>query len=283
MGVAIDPQVNGWFDSGHESGAVHVSDATGEAARVPFRAGQYYASVTGGAATVANSALLIENPDGTGSSLTVTVPAGLGPGARLWYPFGGSLFGVRWQAADGTPDFSVSVDGEAVLVEGRDARVTAEGITTQLLDTAAQAITHRHLDPTERHLAELTFVSDASASRSWTLFGVLLDRRAGYQEPIRRLHNIPPVTLTTSQVAIGVQGANAQRVLSGVRKVVYYNGTAGAVDVTIQYNGTAVWKKSLAAGEVVEFDFGGVTAVNALWTHAASAGSSITATVIGGY
>jgi len=130
-------------------------------------------------------------------------------------------------------------------------------------------------------LAAALSAGDAGgASRSVLLFGLLLERRAGYQEQPRVGQLLTPVTLTTSQVAVPGTPTTATG-LRTIRKIVYANTTAGAITVTVQSNAVTIWSRSIAANSTEELDFGIPVGYTSLITHAASAGSSVNATVVG--
>lgn len=274
---------DGWIDSGHESGAVTVLRGDGDPVMVPFRIYSHYVEPMGtGAATWQNS-LYTTNPDRSGSGYYVSVPNGTGNAVRIWVPFFGRCFGVRWYSTQTTPDFTVVVDGEAVKVEGWPIWLTNEGITSQLLDARSALVTHDNLDPRKRHIAQINFVSNPSSSRAWVLFGALLDRRAGYPDPRAYVHAGIPGVLTNAQVAIPLVGGTFQ----GIRKLIYVNLTLSMKTVTIQNGGVTVTEIVLAAmgatGSTGEFDPGDVISVTSDWTHAASANTAVNYQVIGAY
>lgn len=278
--IGIDPQANGWLDDGSEGGAIRTREAHGPLVMVPLKTLHYYAQITGSAAATRNTSTMTSNPDGTGTNIQMQVVSGTGNSVRIWFPFTGSAFGVYFLRATTTPDFTVVVDGEAREVKGYYDVLVTEGIT-QIVGSA-QVVTHDNLSDGE-HVAEIILTGDASATKTLVFFGVLLDSNAGYQAPPRLLHNPRIVALTTADVAIPfAPPTSAERTLLGIRKVFYYNSTAEAVTVTIKYLADVIWKKEVPANSTVEFDPGGVTAINNGWYQSASA-TGVTATIIGGY
>lgn len=275
-----------WVDDGHESGAARVRSVAAELVCYPFREGNYRAEVQGSAAITYQGGGFTANPEGLPRSLTIGVPAGTGNGARIYYPFHGRAFGVRWQSFNTVPDFSVVVDGEAVRVPGWLPQLADAGITTQVIDSEAALLTHDNLDR-GRHLAEIVVVAPPTGTTTLQLFGVLLDRGAGYAELPRVQHTLPPADVPTSLTALTItSGSSAFPTARGVRGIIYTNTTGGALTVTLQYNSVQVWKKSIPADDSVTFDPLGLTNMliggTAGFAHIAS-GSGLKYTPILGY
>lgn len=283
----IDPQASGWYDDGSESGALRTREVRGDLVPIPFDPLQYYAELVGTATAAFQTTGVYSNPDGSATGINVSVPAGLTQGARLWVPFYGQAFGVRWRRDNSATDYiSVTVDGVPVAVNtGTLPLLEAEGLTTQITDAEARAVTHEHLDPGV-HVAEIAVVSDPSTTQSVTLYGLLLDSRAGYR-PLPRVGQVQTAsTLTTSAVEIPV-GRGTALAMRAIRKVLYVNTSAAAVTVTVKNSTNTLKVLYLAAtgnaGDCGEFDPGSAIAASAAFTHQASANTAVTATVIGEY
>lgn len=285
--ISLDPQAIGWEDDGSDSGVVRTRLLRGDLVEVPFRSLQFYAELAGGATATYQSTGVYSNPDGSGTGINVSVPPGVatGAGVRLWLPFSGRAFGVRWRRDRASmAAFSVAVDGQAVPVaSGLIPRLVAEGLTTQITDAQARAVTHDALPDDGPHLAELAFVSDPGATSTVTVYGVLLDSRVGYRQLPRVGQVVSTTVLTASAVEIPANRGNVLTFRS-LRKVIYANTTAGAITVTVKNGANTIWAKSIAANDTAELDFGGAgLAPSAAYTHQASAAASVNATVIGEY
>lgn len=280
--VTIDPQIQGVQEDGSPSGAVRTVRSDGVGVWVPIRNSDYVIENTGSTASFAESGFDY-NMDGSGQGINISVPATSGNGVRIWVPFAGRIFGVRWRLLSSAADrFTVVVDGVPVQVSGRPDRLVSEGITISSLASQGIAITHDNLDPTKQHTAEIIVTADVGGSaRALTLFGWVLDKQAGYPEP-RRVDYISVVPTACPTSATAVSTGTAGSKVKGIRQIRYYNSSGGSLDVTVNYNGTAFWKTTLAAGGCAELTFPELVPINSLFTHLAS-GSGVVFTVIGGY
>jgi len=283
--LSIDPQANGWRDDGSESGLIRTEHVRGNLVPIPFDALQYYAELSGGATATSAPTGVYSNPDGSGTGVNVSIPSGADAGVRLWMPFYGRGFGVRWRRDSGltATNLSVVVDGEAVGVDtGNLPHLVAEAITTQITDAEARAITHPLLPNDGPHVAEIHVIRDPSATATITLYGFLLDERAGYRPLPRVAQMLTTTVLTAAAVEIPV-GRGTALAMRAIRKVIYTNITAGPVTVTVKNGANTVWARSIPANETIEFDPGTAIAASSAFTHQASAATSVNATVIGEY
>lgn len=287
-GPAIGVQATGWRDIGPNEGAVATVRSDADLVMVPFRNNNHYIEGIGDGAGLLTANAYTSNPDGTGSGMNVTTTTqGTSHGVRVWVPFNGRCFGVRWLSASTVKDFTVAVDGEAVGVEGWPAWLTNEGITTQLTNARAMALTHDNLDPMIPHVAQINFVGESSSVRSWVLFGFLLDKRFAFDRERSYVHYTPVGTLTAAAVAIPLSNGATDRTLRAVRKVLYYNTDASARIVTIKNGSTIIKTVYLAAagttGDSGEWDIGGDMPISSSITHQASVTSVVSYQVIGAY
>lgn len=289
MPESIELTANGWRDSAIPGGRIATVREDADPVRYPFHVSSYYVeAAASGSATFQESAFT-GNPDGTGSGFSVSVPGASGNGVRIYYPFHGRCFGVRWLAAYTTPDFSVSVDGERVKVEGWPPYLTSVGVDTEIISVEAQLITHDGLDPAKYHVAEIEFPvnPDYTTSHAWVLYGLLLDRRAGYTEQRRPVHGNAAGTLTNSAVAIPRTNVATERNFKTLWAVQYTNTDSSARLVTIKHGATTIAELLLAAtgadGATKTWGFGQELAVDSTWTHQASTTAVVNYQVIGGY
>lgn len=282
------------------SGEVQLSGLV----RVPFNLGNLSISTTGagGSANASfSSALVGSNPDGSDTGIAVNMPAiavGSPPfnSCRIFVPFYGSTFGIRWRADSGVTatNIDVVVDGEAVGVDCTwppGPYPTLSGFN--IASNEAMAITHRNLQTTGLHTAEIIINGpNVAPTTVIVLHGILVDRSAGYGD-LPRLGAIPTaVALTTTAVEIDTSRANAQQIARGIRKVYYINTTAAPITVDIQFNAVSFKRIVLAAtgtaGDSAEWDPGDIigpmvaSGAAALLKHKASA-VGVNATVQYGY
>lgn len=285
--IGIDPQIAGVVEDGSPGGAIRAVLTHGDAIDVPFRSLEYYAELTGGATAAYQTTGVYSNPDGSGTGLNISIPTDVtvGAGARIWLPFYGRIFGIRWRRDVGATatGISVTVDGVSVAVTPVAAltQLTDEGITTQITDTRARAITHRNLLDDGPHVAEIAIASVASVAATVTLYGYIADQRAGYQQLPRIAQVVSTTTLTAADVEIPVNRGNVLA-FRAIKRVIYTNTTTGTITVTVKNGANIMWQAAIPATSSATFDPGGVAA-SAAFTHAASAATSVNATVIGEY
>jgi hypothetical protein len=259
------------------SGRVLEVSGSGEVAlpelvRLPFNLGNLSISTTGAGGTgnaSFSSALVGSNPDGSDTGISVNMPAiaiGSPPfnSCRIFVPFYGSTFGIRWRADSGVTatNIDVVVDGEAVGVDCTwppGPYPTLSGFN--VASNEAIAITHRNLPTTGLHMAEIIVNGPTSGGNTIVvLHGILVDRYAGYTELPRLTAIATAVALTTTAVEVDTSRTNAQQIARGIRRVYYINTSASPVIVDLQYNGVSFKRLYLAAtgtaGDSQEWDPG---------------------------
>lgn len=270
-----------------------------ELVRLPFNPGNISVSTTGagGSANGSYSAALVgSNPDGSNSGFSISMPAiavGSPPfnSIRIFVPFYGSTFGVRWRADAGVTatNFTVVVDGEAVGVDCTwppGPYPTLSGFN--IAANEAQAITHRNLPTTGLHMAEICVNGPNTGANTVIVFhGIIVDDSEGYRE-LPRLNALGTgAVLTTALVEIDTSRTNAQQAARGIRKVYYINTSAGPITVDIAYNTVSFKRFYLTAagatGDCAEWDPGAAVGTLvasggvSLLKHKASAAASVTA------
>lgn len=243
--------------------------------KVPFREG-YFVVETGSMSFKDGG--YHSNEDGSDTAILVTVPAGINNGARMRFPFYGRKFGVRWQRDNSQCDFTVMIDGVAYSVSGTDSFYVNESVS--LTDGEALIVIEDSL-PDGIHYADIQVSAPTTGTNSLTLFGFLAERRAGYESrPRANSINGPFSTPTTST---GIARGNAPLKLKTIRKIIYTNTTASPITISITYNGTVIWSKSVLANDTLEWDCGANTTIpSSLLNHLASA-VGLNYTLIGGY
>lgn len=269
--------------------------------RVPFNPGNMGISTTGANGSANGSysqALVGSNPDGSDSGISISMPAialASPPfnSIRIFVPFWGSTFGVRWRLDAGVTNltnFTVTVDGDAVGVDTTwppGPYPTLSGFN--IVANEAMAITHRNLATTGMHMAEIQVNGpNTGANVALILHGFLADRKAGYTE-LPRLSAMPTagVLLTQTLVEIDSSRTNVQQAARSIRKVYYVNASGAAVTVDIAYNSVTFKRLYLAAsgsaGDTAEWDPGAPLAIGvasggaALLRHKCSALTAVTA------
>jgi hypothetical protein len=268
---------SGWQDDGTESGVVRTRLVRGELVPIPIQSGTYTAIQNGSSFVQQNDTGIESNEDGTGTNITIQASSGTAQGAGIQTILYGTVIGVRWRRDTSAANFSVMVDGVAYSVS---ATPLYNGVSITLTDTECLMVIAQHLTDGP-HSVGVYVPPDPSVTRTLQLYGFLLERRAGYLPKPRAQAVMTPVVLTTAGVEIPhLRGTTRQ--LSGIRKILYCNTTAGAITVTVQINSVTCWSRSIPANETYELDFGGITATDATYKHLASANSSVTATVVGG-
>lgn len=277
--ISLDPQAIGWQDDGSEAGVLRTQINRGDLVPVPFSTPtSYWLEQVGAGFATYTSGSLPENLDGTATGLKLSVAHGLNNGVRVWYPFRGRVFGLRWLAKSSqTAGTSVTVDGVSVsLGDPIPQALVAEGMTTQL-GTELGAVLFDDLPPGP-HLAEIVMTSDPVVDRALQLHGLLLDARAGYRAPTQGVAVLDSAACPTSATRIA-SGLNERA--SAVRKVIYLNTGASPATVTVLYSAAPIWMAAIQPNETATFDPGGLLSVTTQHTHQASA-AGVTATVLGG-
>lgn len=253
---------------------------TGEYVKIPFRNGYYYADNVGGTASFQSQGIY-DNEDGSDTGINISVPQGLNYGVRIRVPFYGTVFGVRFRHGATYTNFGVSIDGVAygavstqhTYLDNEAAGLT-DGESLVMIDTDL---------PDGLHYADIVLTSQSSTTSSLLLFGIIVEKRAGYEAKPRQQYIGSTIALTTSQTAVPLTSSGGSTTaIRGIRQIIYTNTGASSITVTIQNSGTVMWQKSISSGDTAIFDFGASTAIAGSITHAASV-AGINATVIGGY
>lgn len=260
------------------NGLIDAKLTRGDFIKIPFRSGYYYVDNVGGTASFQSQGIY-DNEDGSDTGITISVPQGLNYGVRIRFPFYGTVLGVRFRHGASYTPFGVSIDGVAygatatqhTYLDNEAASLT-DGESLVMIDTDL---------PDGLHYADIVLTSQASAASSLFLYGIVVEKRAGYESKPRNQYIAGTTAITTTQTAVSL-GSSTTAQVRGIRQIIYTNTSASAITVTIQNNSSIIWQKSIGAGDSAVFDFGSPTAVASIFTHAASA-TGVNATVIGGY
>lgn len=263
------------------AGRLRAELVRGDLAWVPFDPSQYTAGNTGSTVSF-NQGGFPDNPDGSNTLLYISVPTGLN-GARISIPFYGSVFGVRWRLnTTGFQIGSVTVDGETVAMQTEQPTVAAWGIGGLL--TQAMQVTHPLL-PERWHVGHIDIPAIPGSTNAIYLYGMLLEKRVGYERPPLRVGLMTQSTVTTAGITLGYSGSYAA---GWFRKILFYNIDSSAHAVTIKYGSNIIAAMPLTAagtaGAYWEWDQGmpaNVAGLNAI-TFSADANSVINYTIMGG-
>ena len=245
---------------------------------VPMIPGMFLSTITGSSAVT-----YIEggskNRDGSQSHLQMLRKGGLQQTCEVRAIVWGRTVGVRWERTSSSPAFIVTIDG--IPYRCPEPNPKFNGSAVSITDAFSQWIVARDLDDGPHSV--LIEVEPSGSDQTLLFYGWLLEKAAGYDSRAPRNRVVFDSTLTTSATAISHNGASTNPTgdLVTVRKIIYTNiHASAAATVTIKQSSNIIWQKSIAAGDSAEFDFGAPTGLVS-FTHQASAGSSINATVIG--
>ncbi len=278
--ISVDPQARGFRDDGTESGINRIEIDRGGWKPMSWRRGAYTSSMAG-TATVGLVGSLSGSALWTGSSVQATVPvnAAFGNGAVMGFWFHGNKFALRYVTGSGVPP-GCTIDGISYDVPLSEATAVNpitlsgvgydEGPLVRVADDLGEGF----------HYAELSFPGATSGStRSWVLHGYGVDNIEGYED--RSLEGRTGATqLTLTGTYQGMLSVTASTNVRTVRKLFFYNSTAGAITATLRHisYGT-IWVKAVPAGETVEWD-PGICMADGVELQAI--GNGLTCTVIGG-
>jgi len=280
VAISIDPQARGFRDDGTESGLTRFQIVRGGWKPMSWRRGGYVTAV-GGTATVGGIGSLSGFALWTGTSLQMTVPANaaLGNGTTLGFWVHGNRFALRYVTASGVVP-GCTIDGITYDVPLSEATavnpITLSGIgydespLVEVADDLGDGF----------HFVELSFPCAATGStRSWVLHGYAVDNIEGYEEKsLEGRVGSAQVALTGTYQAM--LGAATSTNIRTVRKLFFYNSTAGAIVATLRHiTYGIIWSKSVPAGEAAEWD-PGICMADGVELQAI--GNGLTCTVIGG-
>lgn len=241
--------------------------------KVPFREGYFAVSKSASASANFVEAGIIENGDGTGTAISITVPSGQN-GATIRFPFYGRVFGIRHRYDS---NFSVAIDGVSYgEVSGKHTYLVNEGMT--VTDGESLIILDEDL-PDGVHYAEIMVVAPTSGTNTVVLYGFLAEARVGYKERQSTNYFVTPAAVPTTSTSVGRN--TYPKTLRSVRKIIYTNTTASPITITVYSNTTVMWSKSVPANDTIEMDFGERMSVDITFKHMASA-TGVNSTVVGG-
>lgn len=272
----VDFVRRGAHDDGRE-GVVLAKIAAGELVKVPFGSGAAATSgglahvIGGGSAGVQSN--LASNPDGSGTGVNFSIPAGLGQGAAWTEVLYGSTIGVRWRrnTASTNLPFGVVIDGVAYSM--RNSRIHFDSvIPSSTADHEALWIVAQDLDPLIPHTVKIVGISDpyGAVVKSFLAYGWLLEASRGYKQPPRW------GSIGAAAALVASPATSALSATSVLRKILLHNSGASTRVVSLKVGATVLKVKTLPAGTSDEIDFGVPVVLTASYTLSQDAGTDVT-------
>ncbi|QDH92822.1 hypothetical protein KNU62_gp37 [Gordonia phage Bakery] len=198
------------------------------------------------------SAVVPENPDGSGEAAGLTCNAGTQAASIYRDRVAGRVIGVRVRRDQNTPPFDIVVDGEVFPID--NPRLLINNRSSPGSDLFSPIVVPRVFDD-GYHNVEIHLVShpDGVTARTIRLFGWSAEASAGYNQENQRLSLLYPsnTTLGTSTSSVPFTGT--------VGRLCFQNTDTAAHDVTLtRLDGTTPWVTiRIPAGEDAQFPDGG--------------------------
>jgi hypothetical protein len=237
----LEQQKNGWRAHALEGGIVSV-EPFGEFVRVPWRQNRYLLS--NGSHLIGAAAA--ENADGSNQVIAVSVNAGLplgSPAFCTFGPFRGAYVGVRFDPAQVSGgfyrDFDVIVDGHPYRVKKRSNLLKWDGTTYSPGTNGEYGAIVGPFPDRPDHIGEIVVAGDASGNNFNNFYGLLLERRAGYEPLLPGAYATTPQAVPTSSTAVVLTSQGTARIGRGPRSIVYTNTTGAPLQVTLTHTGAS--------------------------------------------
>jgi len=232
VNVAIVATPTGWIPSGQPAnpqGTIGVDPVYGDLLSIPFETSQTNLDVTGSATASLQTGGIFSNSDGSGTAISVSVPAynGTLQMVRIWFRFTGTSIGVRYLAST-NPGFSCKIDGRAYKIPPVDLFLSSEQRT--LVDAENHYPICKGLNPKIVHHGVFTFCSPPSGTTTFVVFGLTVDQGAGYMLLPRCVGLAASANLTT--VLTNVNLGTAQNTAKGFVGIDYSNNDVSSVTLT---------------------------------------------------
>ncbi|MDE2103348.1 MAG: hypothetical protein KGL39_39270 [Patescibacteria group bacterium] len=215
--------------------------------RIPFEPAQTYLDIGGTSACNLASGGHWSNPDGSGTAIFMSVPATAGNFARVWFRFGGRFLYLRIKAIGTTPPIDVRVNGVSYLVPPTDLYLSAESRT--LTDAEYCPLIVDDLPADRIHHGVITLPYNPTTSQSITIFGLGVDRNAGYSELPRCVGIISSAFLTTSLANVNL--GSGENVAKGFTGIDYSNNDSTAITALTSSAQTATATVASTVGMMV--------------------------------
>jgi hypothetical protein len=254
MDFIKDPYQLGVRDDGTDSGIVRTELITGNLIKLPFSPLTYSIQNQGSGNTASSqNGGIFYNSDGTCTGLNIATFNSTDNYVAVWYPFYGSVFGVRFRAGGG--GFTVTVDGAlATLVEDPETYLGKESQGSSQ-NHEVSVITHRDLAP-GIHFAKIIFPAGVSS----LLHGVLVAEAGTPNKPYLPVHTgvnaSASTAVPTSSANIAPYPASSGVPFVAISKLYYYNSTGSAITLTLSTPGTITFlNQVIAAGDTFELSY----------------------------
>lgn len=245
------------------NGRVRTETANGELVFVPWTYGQ-----DGVGNTPTSNAFAVWNGDKSGTYiLSESTAGGFGTNYGFSGYFRGRSFGVRFDPATTSAlsspvhsDFGVMIDRVGYRVPKTAFNPWLQSRQTDPSGSYGVIVT-RDL-PEGLHHFEIDHRVFTSNPNAMYVFGLLLEKAAGYREPQNFAMRCNPYDLgTTNQTMLG-GFTGSFRVPRGITELTYYNTSGSAITVTWRLNAVDYYTFSIAAGESRTFQWNPAIAGN---------------------
>lgn len=273
----------GWVDDGTESGRIRVYSRN-NLVSYPFR--KDFITLSG--FSFYDGYLGLGNPDGSGSCCSaVSIPAMPAGAASTEFSIQtrvrGTVVGVRFDptynvSGDSTyADFDLIIDGVAYKVIRKRFLETGAVITNFARE--ASFVVSGLLDT--EHAVRIEATAIPTLRSDHRIWGLVVDRNAGYEEMPHVPSSTNPATLTTAYQSLTTLWANPENLGRGLESLVFVNTSVGTVTVYAQNTTTSkvVAQHDVAAGDTWVLDVDGLAgATSGALQVKASANTSVNVT-----
>ena len=250
---------------------------------VPWLASE--CTISGGAQSVLSKQTQAEIASGKGLHPALAASGTLANSIEMSFWFNGNVFGLVYEIYAGTAPPSVMIDGVAYEVPTFPRADPFHRNGTSLKPRLSGSILSKTLGDGP-HYVEMMFPQHTTETRSWNLYGYLLDGDEGYREGARGgAVTVTARTVGNATYANITEDTTSNQDSAYIRKIFFWNNTAGALTLTLSNTSTSggdFLVKSIAANDTYEFDPGlAFFQDNAL--YAKGSGAGIVATSVRGY
>lgn len=251
----VDPNVRTAIrKDGIGNGRLRTESVNGELVFVPWTIGH-----SGAGLQTTSNPFVVQNQDKSGTYILLeATAANFGTAFLVSGYFRGRSFGVRFEPSQ-TSAISPNVHSDfGVMIDRVGYRIpkTAFNPYSQARqpdpDGSYGVIVTREL-PDGLHHFEIDMRVFAGSANALYLFGLLLEKSAGYREPESFAVRSNPYDLGTTNTTMLGGFASAFRTPRGITEMTYYNTTGSAIDVTWRLNAVDYYTFTLAAGESQTF------------------------------
>ena len=288
LGSPVDPLLRTAIRrDGIGNGRIKTELNNGELVFVPWTYGH-----DGAGSLTTSNPFTSQNADKSGTYILLEqLAAGFGTNALISGYFRGRSFGVRFEPSQSSAtlptahsDFGVMIDRVGYRVVKPAFNPTSQARQSDPAGSYGVVVTRDLCDGL--HHFEIDTRVFAAKSQALYCFGLLLEKAAGYREPVSFALRSNPATVPTSVGTMLGGFASAFRTPRGISEVTYYNTTGAPITITWRLNSVDYFVFSLGAGESRQYLFNPPIAGNHFasgasnYVHLASA-TGVTFTAVG--